>query len=110
MIRRPPRSTLFPYTTLFRFSLGASRPRLLRQLLTESVFLAGLGGALGILFASWGSRVLSLWMFSGGEPLHFETQMDAKVLGFTAVVFLLTGIFFCFAPAPGHNAGRFNPA
>src|SRR5256884_6189098 len=78
--------------------------------LTESVFLAGLGGALGILFASWGSRVLSLWMFSGGEPLHFETQMDAKVLGFTAVVSLLTGIFFGLAPALSTTPVELTPA
>ena len=104
------RSTARQKEVAVRLSLGASRPRLLRQLLTESVFLAGLGGALGILFASWGSRVLSLWMFSGGEPLHFETQMDAKVLGFTAVVSLLTGIFFGLAPALSTTRVELTPA
>src|SRR5205085_127113 len=89
-----------------RLSLGASRPRLLRQLLTESLLLAGLGGALGILFASWGSRVLSLLMFSGGEPLHFETQRDARVLGFTAVVSLLTGILFAVDPTKNGYEGQ----
>jgi macrolide transport system ATP-binding/permease protein len=93
-----------------RLSLGASRPRLLRQLLTESVLLAGLGGALGILFASWGSRVLLLLMSSGGEPLHFEAQMDAKVLGFTAAVSLLTGILFGLAPALGTTRVELTPA
>jgi macrolide transport system ATP-binding/permease protein len=93
-----------------RLSLGASRPRLLRQLLTESVLLAGLGGALGILFASWGSRVLLLLMSSGGEPLHFEAQMDAKVLGFTAAVSLLTGILFGLAPALRTTRVELTPA
>src|SRR5215469_15631527 len=102
------RSTARQKEVAVRLSLGAPRPRLVRQLLTESVLLAGLGGALGILFASWGSRVLSLWMFgssrwmfSGGEPVHFQIQMDAQVLVFTALVSLLTGILFGLAPALG---------
>jgi len=81
-----------------------------RQLLTESVLLAGLGGALGILFASWGSRVLALSLFRGGEPVHFDTQMDAKVLVFTAVVSLLTGILFGLAPALGTTRVELTPA
>ena len=93
-----------------RLSLGASRARLLRQLLTESVFLAGLGGALGILFANWGSRFLLVLRSTGGEPLHFETQMDGKVLGFTVVVSLLTGILFGLVPALGTTRVELTPA
>jgi len=104
------RSTARQKEVAVRLSLGAPRPRLVRQLLTESVLLAGLGGALGILFASWGSRVLALSLFRGGEPVHFETQMDAKVLVFTAVVSLLTGILFGLAPALGTTRVELAPA
>lgn len=93
-----------------RLSLGASRARLLRQLLTESVFLAGLGGALGLLFARWGSRVLLLLMSRGGEPLHFETQMDGRVLLFTVTISVLTGILFGLAPALGATRVELTPA
>ena len=93
-----------------RLSLGASRARLLRQLLTESVFLAGLGGALGILFANWGSHFLLVLRSTSGEPLHFETQMDGKVLGFTVGVSLLTGILFGLVPALGTTRVELTPA
>lgn len=93
-----------------RLSLGASRARLLRQLLTESIFLAGLGGALGILFANWGSRFLLVLRSIGGEPLHFDTHMDSKVLGFTAAVSLLTGILFGLVPALGTTRVELTPA
>ena len=93
-----------------RLSLGASRARLLRQFFTESVFLAGLGGALGILFANWGSRFLLVLRSTDGEPLHFETQMDGKVLGFTAAVSLLTGILFGLVPALGTTRVELTPA
>jgi predicted permease len=93
-----------------RLSLGTSRARLLRQLLTESVFLASLGGALGILFANWGSRILLLLLSSGGEPLNFEARTDANVLGFTTVISVLTGILFGLAPALGTTRVELTPA
>ncbi len=104
------RSTARQKEVAVRLSLGASRPRLLQQLLTESVLLAGLGGAVGILFARWGSRVLVVLMSSGGEPFHFETQLDAKVLGFTAAVSVLTGILFGLVPALGTTRVELTPA
>ena len=93
------RSTARQKEIAVRLSLGAPRARLIRQLLTESVLLGGLGGALGLLFAYWGSHALVLLMSSGGEPLSVNVQPDAKVLAFTAAVSALTGILFGLAPA-----------
>jgi predicted permease len=93
------RSTARQKEIAVRLSLGAPRARLIRQLLTESVLLGGLGGALGLLFAYWGSHALVLLMSSGGELLSVNVQPDAKVLAFTAAVSVLTGILFGLAPA-----------
>ncbi|MCL5006141.1 MAG: ABC transporter permease, partial [Acidobacteria bacterium] len=82
-----------------RLSLGASRARLVRQLLIESVVLGGVGGGIGLLFAHWASRVLVLLMSSGAQPLNLSVQVDARVLGFTAAVSILTGVLFGLAPA-----------
>ncbi|HKV29080.1 MAG TPA: ABC transporter permease, partial [Candidatus Acidoferrales bacterium] len=82
-----------------RLAIGASRSRLIRQLLTESVLMAVLGGALGILFASWGTRALVALMSSGGTPMVLDASADSKVLLFTAIASVLTGIVFGLAPA-----------
>ena len=80
-----------------RLALGASRWRLIRQLLTESVMLAGFGGTLGILFALWikdGLLAVSDW-----GPRALEPKLDWRVLGFTLALSLLTGIIFGIVPA-----------
>src|SRR5262245_7353218 len=71
-----------------RLALGASRFRLIRQLLTESLLLAGLGGALGLLFAWWSSRFLLALVASGRSPVSLNVTLDARVLAFTAAVSL----------------------
>jgi len=78
-----------------RMALGASRVRLVQQLLTESVILAVAGGALGVLLAIWGSSALIA--LTGGAQL--ETRLDGRVLAFTAALSLTTAILFGLVPA-----------
>jgi predicted permease len=83
-----------------RLALGARRSRLIRQLLTESVLLAGLGGALGVLLAFWlkdGLMATSDW--GGSWMSALEPRLDLRVLGFTLALSLLTGVLFGLAPA-----------
>jgi predicted permease len=75
-----------------RLSLGATRGRLMRQLLTESMLLAVLGGALGILVGYWGRQLLP-------APPGQTLPMDWKVLAFVGAITLVTGIVFGIAPA-----------
>jgi predicted permease len=83
-----------------RLALGARRGRLLRQMLTESVMLSFMGGALGLVLAVWGARALMVLVAAGSfRPPGFSPQFDWRVLGFTACVSMLTGIVFGLAPA-----------
>jgi predicted permease len=89
-----------------RIALGASRMRLMRQLLTESVLMAVLGGAFGLLLAEWGTRALLALMASPQNSFVLPVSPDARVLLFTLGVSVLTGILFGFAPAlraSGHD-------
>jgi macrolide transport system ATP-binding/permease protein len=74
-----------------RLSLGAARLRVIRQLLTESVLLASLGGALGVLFAVWGVRFLTLLLANGQENFTLRAELNWHVMGATLVLSMLTG-------------------
>jgi predicted permease len=81
-----------------RSALGAVRQRIARQLLTESVLLASLGGLLGLVFATIGLRLLK-GALPADTPRLAEVHMDWQVLAFTAGLTILTGFIFGLAPA-----------
>ncbi len=81
-----------------RAALGAAPWRIVRQLLTENLMIAALGGALGLLLAAWGVDLLAAAL-PGDIPRAGGIGLDARVLGFTAAITLLTGLAFGFAPA-----------
>jgi predicted permease len=81
-----------------RASLGASQVRVIRQLLTESILLAGLGGALGLLLAYWGTQAV-LGTLPRALPRANEVSLDSRVLVFTIALSLFAGIVFGLAPA-----------
>ncbi|MGA2742309.1 MAG: ABC transporter permease [Bryobacteraceae bacterium] len=82
-----------------RLALGAGRARLMRQVLTESLLLAGIGSLLGLLFASWAGRLLVAFFSAGRNGIALDLHFDARVLAFTAGASLLTGLLFGLAPA-----------
>ena len=79
-----------------RMALGATRRRIIRQLITESMLLAGIGGLLGVLLAQWGVFVL-VGLVAPTSPL--DTRPDVGILAFTAGVSILAGILFGLIPA-----------
>jgi putative ABC transport system permease protein len=81
-----------------RTALGASRWRVMRQLLSESLLLALVGGACGVWLSWWGIDLLTR-LLPENFPRIQDIQLDYSVLGFTALLSLLTGIIFGFAPA-----------
>ena len=93
-----------------RLSLGASRRRVMGQLLTESVMLALPGGILGLGVAAAGIRFLT-WLLAAGRPeFMLRAQLDWRILAFTIAVTLATGILFGLAPAIAATRVDITPA
>jgi predicted permease len=82
-----------------RLAMGAGRIRIVRQLLTESLILAGIGGVLGLVLGYFGRSVLPNLLVSAWEPHNIDTPFNWTVFAFTAAVTLVTGILFGLAPA-----------
>src|SRR5215467_11731905 len=81
-----------------RLALGASRVRIARLLITESIFTGLLGGGLGLLAASWGTQ-LAIKALPGVLPRTGEIRIDTRVLLFTLAASIVTGVLFGLAPA-----------
>jgi predicted permease len=81
-----------------RAAMGASQGRVIRQLLSESILLAGLGGALGLLLAVWGTKAV-LGTLPGALPRANEVSLDSRVLLFAMALSVFAGIIFGLAPA-----------
>ncbi len=93
------RATVRQKEIAVRLAIGAGRRRIIRQLLTESVLVATLGGAAGLALAYWATGLLVAFMSSGREPITLSVHPDLRVLGFNAAVSLFTGVLFGLAPA-----------
>jgi predicted permease len=82
-----------------RLAVGASRVRLVRQLLTESLVLALLAGAAGVVLAFWGSGMLLAFVPAADFPVGLELGVDLRALAFALAVSVVTGVLFGLAPA-----------
>jgi predicted permease len=93
-----------------RMAIGASRVRIVRQLMTESLLLAALGAACGFLLAVWGSRVLVGLLSTSRNMLRIGVAPDLRLLAFTMAVAVLTALVFGLAPAIRATRGGLNRA
>ena len=82
-----------------RLAIGASRLRLVRQLLTESLVLSGAGAALGLALAAWGSRAVVSQIVFQGSNAALDLPLDGRVLLFTVAITMATAVLFGTAPA-----------
>ena len=93
-----------------RMAVGATRRRLVRQFLTESLMLAAAGGAMGGLLAGWGTRFVSTLFLENQNPIAIDVQPDGTVLLFAAGLSILTGIAFGSIPALRGTLVNLTPA
>jgi macrolide transport system ATP-binding/permease protein len=82
-----------------RLAIGASRARLIRQLMTESIFLSLVGGAIGFLVAFWTKDIIRSIVPFGGGPDGDGAGLDLRVLVFTLAISVVSGVLFGLAPA-----------
>jgi hypothetical protein len=82
-----------------RLGIGASKGRLIRQLLTESILLSAFGGGLGLFFAIGGMRFLAHTLYTAAGALPIDPQLNWRVCALTAALSLFTGLLFGLAPA-----------
>jgi putative ABC transport system permease protein len=90
-----------------RLAIGASRPRLIRQMLAESLLLAAIGAAIGALLAQFLSSYLVRFLTRNNDPLYVDLGPDWRIFGFTAALAVLTCLLFGLMPAI--RATRANP-
>jgi putative ABC transport system permease protein len=90
-----------------RVALGASRWRLARQLLTESIVLACIGAIAGVVLGSWASRAIVFQLSTSATPVVLDSSLDWRVLAFTATTAIVTAVLFGAAPAV--HAARADP-
>src|SRR5215813_699800 len=91
------RATTRQREVAIRVAIGAGRFRLIRQFLTESVLLAAIGGAIGLLFAWWGGHLLLILISNDSAPVPIDVTPNARILGYTVAVSLLTALLFGLA-------------
>lgn len=82
-----------------RAALGAGRGRLVRQMVTESLMLAALGGGAGLLLGTWAARVFAAMRLPGDLPVRFDFTLDGRVLAYGVMVALVTGLLVGLVPA-----------